>query len=132
MSADAAKREAGVAGKAAARDTPDAEAAFDPKKHEELARAIAQLSPEQAGFFLWKLEHSIKKRRIHLTGYLVALVAWLAAMMFALAWYGMSDGFVGWVFLLPFALVGLILVVFGRWGDAVGARKPPPELDIRR
>src|SRR6185503_6801130 len=52
--------------------------AFDAKKHEDLARAIAGLSSEEAAFFLHKLELAIRKRKIQITGYLVAMVVWLA------------------------------------------------------
>lgn len=94
--------------------------AFDADKHEDLARAIEKLSPDQAAFFLTKLEAAIKKRKIQITGYLVSMVIWLLGMFFALIWYGTHDGFIGWVFLLPFALVGLTLYGFGKWADAVG------------
>jgi hypothetical protein len=100
--------------------------AFDPKKQEDLARAIEKLSPDQAAFFLHKLEMAIRKRKIQITGYLVAMGVWLVGMMFALAYFGMHDGFVGWVFLAPFGLVGVVLYVFGKWADAVG-RAPVPE-----
>jgi hypothetical protein len=132
VSAKADKPKADDPTKAAEPATPNVEHAFDPKKQEQLARAIEKLTPEEAQYFLWKLENSIKKRKIQLTGYLVAMVVWLIGMLFALAYYGMADGFVGWVFLAPFALVGVILFMFGKWGDAVGSRKPPPELDIKR
>jgi hypothetical protein len=88
--------------------------AFDADKHEELARAVEQLSPEQAEFFLKKLEAALRKRKIQLLGYLIAMIAY----------FGISDGFVGWVFLVPFALVGVILYVFGMWANNVGARVP--------
>ncbi len=103
--------------------------AFDADKHEDLARAIEKLSPDQAAFFLAKLEAAIKKRKIQITGYLVAMVIWLLGMFFALMWYGTHDGFVGWVFLMPFGLVGLVLFGFGKWADAVGRAAeavPPP------
>jgi hypothetical protein len=100
--------------------------AFDPKKHEDLARAIEKLSPDQAAFFLHKLEMAIRKRKIQITGYLVAMGVWLIGMMFALAYYGMQSGFVGWVFLAPFGFVGLVLYVFGKWADAVG-KTPVPD-----
>lgn len=112
--------------------TPNPEHAFDPARQDELAKAIEKLSPEEAAFFLFKLESSIRKRKIMLTGYLVALIVWLIGMFFALAYYGLATGFVGWVFLMPFALVGVILFVFGKWANAVGARKPPPEVVIKR
>jgi len=96
--------------------------AFDADKHEELARAIEKLNPEEAAFFLAKLEAAIRKRKIQITGYLVAMAVWVIGMMGALVWYGSSDGFVAWVFLAPFALVGLVLYGFGRWSSRVGAR----------
>lgn len=111
---------------------PDVEHAFDPAKQDELARAIEKLTPEEAAYFLFKLESSLRKRKLQLTGYLVAMLVWLVSMLFAFAYYGMADGFVGWVFLLPFALVGVILFAFGRWADRVGATKPPPEIEIKR
>jgi hypothetical protein len=101
---------------------------FDVKKHDEVARAIAKLSPDEAAFFLHKLEMAIVKRKIQLTGYLVALVVWLVAMLFALAYYGTHAGFVGWVFLVPFALAGVILYAFGGWAERV-ARRPPAKVD---
>ena len=96
---------------------PSAEDAFDPKKQDALAQAIAKLSPEEAAFFLAKLEAAVTKRKIQLTGYLVAMVVWLAGMVGALVVYGTSEGFVGWVFLVPFALVGAVLWAFGRWSE---------------
>jgi hypothetical protein len=98
--------------------------AFDADKHEELARAVEKLSPEEAEFFLGKLEAALRKRKIQLLGYLIAMVVWLVGMVLALAYFGISDGFVGWVFLVPFALVGVILYVFGMWANKVGARAP--------
>ena len=105
--------------------------AFDAKKHEDLARAIENLSSEEAAFFLHKLEMAIRKRKIQITGYLVAMGVWLVGMMFALAYFGMHDGFVGWVFLAPFGFVGLVLYVFGKWADHV-AKRPPPGLPLAR
>ena len=95
--------------------------AFDADKHVELAEAVAQLSPEEAAYFVAKLEGAIRKRKIQITGYLVAMLAWVAGMFFALAWYGTHDGFVGWVFLAPFGVVGVILYAFGRWSERVAA-----------
>jgi hypothetical protein len=104
--------------------------AFDAKKHEDLARAIQKLSPDEAAFFLHKLEMAIKKRKIQITGYLVAMVVWLAGMMFALAYYGMHDGFVGWIFLVPFGFVGIVLYTFGSWAERL-ARTPLPPATVR-
>ncbi len=95
--------------------------AFDADKHAELAQAIQNLSPDEAAFFLVKLEAAIKKRKIQITGYLVAMLVWVIGMFFALVAYGSFDGFIGWAFLVPFALVGLVLYAFGRWADRVAA-----------
>jgi hypothetical protein len=104
--------------------------AFDTSKHDELAAAVEQLSPDEAAFFLWKLERALRKRKIQLTGYLVAMVAWLLMMVGGLIYYGMVSGFVGWVFLAPFAVVGGVLWVFGKWANRVGST-PPPEISSK-
>ena len=94
--------------------------AFDKDKHVELARAIEKLSPEEATYFLGKLEIAIKKRKVQITGYLVAMGVWVVGMVFALAFFGTHDGFVGWVFLAPFALVGVVLWGFGKIAERLG------------
>jgi hypothetical protein len=100
--------------------------AFDRKQsHDELARAIAQLSPEEAAFFLHKLEMALRKRKIQLGGYLVAMVAWLAGMILALIYFGTHDGSALWAFIVPFGIVGAILYGFGTWAERVGRRPPP-------
>jgi hypothetical protein len=111
--------------------SPDPEHAFDPTKHDALAEAIKKLSPEEAAFFLWKLEISVRKRKLQLTGYLAAMLIWLVGMVAALVIYGTSDGFVGYVFLFPFALVGVTLWAFGKWAERVSAQKPPTEMSIK-
>ena len=98
--------------------------AFDADKHLELAQAIEKLNPEEAQFFLEKLERAIRKRKIMITGYLAAMLVWVLGMVGGLIYYGMaSSGFVGWVFLLPFLFVGVVLYAFGKWADRVG--NPP-------
>ena len=94
-----------------------------------LEDAISKLSPEEAAFFLETVESKLRKRKIQLTGYLLAMVVWLVTMLGALAVYGAVDGFVLWVFLVPFALLGVILYAFGRWGTKVGGpdTKAPPK-----
>lgn len=91
----------------------------------DLASAIAKLSPEEAEFFLAKLEAVMLKRKMQLTGYLVALVVWLVTMFLALAYFGSHDGFVGWVFLIPFGLVGGVLFAFGKFADRIGKAVQP-------
>jgi hypothetical protein len=109
-------------------ELPDAEDAFDVNKQDAIAEAIQNLSQEEAALFLFHLESKLRKRKIQLTGYLVGIALWLAGMLLALAVFGMADGFVGWVFLAPFALVGVTLWGFGRWAEKIGNRKAPPEL----
>jgi hypothetical protein len=99
--------------------------AFDSSKHDELARAVEQLSPDEAAFFLAKLEVALRKRKIQLTGYLVAMLVWVLGMVGALVYYGMATGFVGWVFIAPFGLVGGVLWLFGRMANRVQPTTPP-------
>jgi len=92
-----------------------AEAALDPKKEEDVARAISHLTPDEAAHFLTILERAIRKRRFQLVGYLVALFVLLVGEIGALWYYGSSNEgeFVGWVFFVPLVAVALIFVVFG-------------------
>lgn len=99
--------------------------AFEADKHAELTRAVEQLTPEQAELFLHKLEIAIRKRKIQIIGYLVALLSWIAGMLFALVWYGTHDGFVGWAFVLPFGIAGVIMYAFGKWSER--GSSPPPK-----
>jgi hypothetical protein len=109
-------------------DVPDAEDAFDVSKQDAVAEAIKNLSPEEAQLFLFHLESKYTKRKVQLTGYLVAIALWIAGMLLALMIFGMSSGFVGWVFLIPFGLVGVTLWGFGKWSEKIGNRKPPADL----
>lgn len=89
--------------------------------HPDLAREIETLSPEEAAMFVTLVQAAIKKRRVQLVGYLLALVALLMGMLVALYMYGTREPgeFVGWVFLIPFILVGGVLVIFGRWSRSL-------------
>ena len=108
----------------AAEDPVVAQASAAPKD-EEVARAIAKLTPEEAAYFMHQLELVARKRKIQITGYLVAMVGWVITMIFALVYTGMHSGIVVWVFLVPFAFVGAILYGFGRWAEQVW--KTPPK-----
>ncbi len=95
----------------------------------DLAHAISQLTPQEAEAFLHKLEAALRKRKIMLSGYLIAIVSWVVGMALALAYFGMASGFVAWVFLVPFAIVGAILWGFGWWAERASsrdARREPP------
>lgn len=106
--------------KAKPQEDPLVAQAFDANRHAELAQAIENLSPDEAQFFLLKLEAALKKRRLQLLGYLVSMVVWLIGTVFALVYFGTHEGFTGWAFLVPFFFVGIILWAFGRWADRVG------------
>lgn len=118
--------------KTKARDESDrlVEKAIRQVSEDELAHAVSQLSPQEAQVFLHKLEAVFRKRKIILSGYVVAMVTWVIAMALALAYYGMASGFAAWVLLVPFALVGAILWAFGAWADkASQAGSEPPRHD---
>jgi hypothetical protein len=112
--------------------SPNPEDAFDPAKHDALEDAIKKLSPDEARIFLWHLELSVRKRKLQLTGYLVAITLWLVTMVGALAIYGSTSHFVGYLFVVPFGLVGLTLWGFGRAAENVTKREPPPDLIPKR
>lgn len=89
-------------------------------KEAELAAAIKQLSPEEAQFFLTKLEAAYRKRKIQLTGYLVSIGMFLGGFVAAIVYSASASGFTAWIWLLPFMLVGLTLFAFGRWSERAG------------
>ncbi len=98
-----------------------AEDALDPKKFDDVAKAVTQLTPEEAAHFANLLEKALKRRKVQLVGYLLALVVVLVGMFFAMGvWVTRDEGdFVGWVFFLPFLAVGIIFFVFGRWAKSI-------------
>jgi len=95
------------------------------RSHAEIAAAIEKLTPEEAAYFLHRLEAAFRKRKIQLSGYLVAMVAWLVGMVLALIYFGMNDVSSMWAFLVPFGIVGVILYTFGTWAERVGRAVPP-------
>ncbi len=114
--------------KAKDNEDPVVASAFDASSQVDLVQLLKELPPDQAAYYVAKLEAAYKKRKLQLSGYLVALVAWLVSMVSALVYFGSNDGFTGWVFLVPFAIVGLVMWSFGRWAEVVGnSVGPPPE-----
>ena len=111
-------------------DPPRARTLGDKPTHEELARAIAQLKPEEAAVLLHRLENALRKRNIQVTGYLVALIAWLIGMTLALIYFGANDAFAAWAFIVPFGIAGAIIYGFGTWADRV-SKRPPPSLPVK-
>jgi hypothetical protein len=89
--------------------------------HPRLARELEALSPEEAAMFLSLMNKALRKRRIQLAGYLLSAVLMLGGMLLALYMYGTREPgeFVGWALLLPFLLVGAVLLIFGRWSRSV-------------
>jgi hypothetical protein len=106
-------------------EDPLAKALDARQSHEEIARAVAQLSPDEAAFFLHKLETALRRRKIQDTGYFAAKVAWLIGMILAMIYFGMNDGSAVWAFIVPFGVAGAILYGFGSWANRVAKRAPP-------
>ena len=77
--------------------------AFDATKHDELAAAIEQLTPDEAQFFLHKLESALRKRRLQIFGYLAAMFVWAVGMVIAFGAYALFEG--GFGYALFFAAV---------------------------
>lgn len=86
-----------------------------------LEAAVGDLTPEEAEFFLAKLERVMRKRKLQMTGYLVGMFAWVIGMIGSLVYIGTHDGFTSWVFLFPFGLLGACIYGFGKWATRVGA-----------
>jgi hypothetical protein len=85
----------------------------------EVAEALANLSPAETQKVLEVLEKAMKRRRIQLLGYLVAAFVLVVGMIGALYYYGSQagTGFVGWAFLIPLGLCGVVLIAFGKWSE---------------
>jgi len=109
-------------------ELPNPDDAFDPSKQDAVEEALKNMSREEAALFVFLLKSKYQKRKIQLTGYLVGIGLWLVGMLFALIVYGTASGFVGWVFLVPFALLGMTMFAFGKWAEQVGKRVPPQDL----
>lgn len=94
---------------------------------DEVAEAIRKLPPEKAEHFLRELERAVRKSRVQLWGYVLSLVVWLASMVLALAYYGgrQAGEFRGWVLLLPFGTLALVLWLAGLVADKVGPQRKP-------
>lgn len=90
--------------------------------HDQLAAAIASLSPDEAQYFMERLEASLRRRKLQLIGYLMAaIIGFLGLVLVFFVYGGREPGtFVGWVFLVPIGGVGLSMFVFGRLADRAG------------
>lgn len=87
----------------------------------ELEKQLSELSPEEAEMFARALELTLKKRRIMLIGHLAAVLAVVLGFLGALYYYGSQEGdaFIGWVFLVPVGVAGVILLLFGKLAKRV-------------
>jgi len=99
----------------------------------QVAAAIEQLTPDEARKVIHLLEQTVKRRKIQLYGYLTGGAVLLVGTIAALVYYGQAEEgtFVGWAFLVPLGLCGLILIAFSRWSDRYRTvldqpRTPPP------
>jgi len=72
---------------------------------------------EQIEALVAAIDRVERRRKIMLGGYLVALVLLIVGQVIAFIIVGSAPegSFLGWVFLIPFALVGAVLWAFGRW-----------------
>lgn len=88
----------------------------DPAFRSRVEDAIANLPPEKAAELVTLLEASIRRRKVELIGYLAAAGVLLVGMVLALYAYGAAEEgrFVGWLFLIPLALAGVVMIVVGR------------------
>ena len=102
------------AGKLAAKDL--AARLADPKFQADVEAAVRDLPPEKAAELVAMLEASMRKRKIELYGYLAAAAIVIVGMIGALLVMGsVEEGtFIGWVFLVPLGLAGIVMMLVGR------------------
>lgn len=103
----------------------------DPAFRERVEAAVANMPPEQAAELVALLEASIRRRQIELVGYLAAAAILLVGMVVALYAFGAAaEGtFVGWVFLIPLGLAGVVMIGVARAArraEAADRRKASP------
>jgi amino acid transporter len=75
-----------------------------------------RLSQEQIDRLIAQIDRLERKRKLMLAGYLTALGVLVVGQGTALVIFATAPPgqFVGWVFFIPFALVGVVLLGFGR------------------
>ena len=76
-----------------------------------------KLSQEQIDRLIAQIERVERKRKIMLAGYLIAAFLLIAGQVTAFFVFASAPSgvFVGWVFFVPFLVVGLVLWSFGHW-----------------
>jgi len=110
---------------AALRDAAEAKEADEIAASEQsLRESLEALTPEQADMFLRALELTMRKRRMMLFGYLGAALAMVVGTVWSLYMYGTHEPgtFIGWVFLIPFAIAGSSLYIFGKISRRLGTK----------
>jgi len=82
--------------------------------------APSEPSREDLERLLHALEKLQRRRRIILAGYAVAALTMIVGQLAALYIYGTWDNpWRGWVFFVPFSLVGGSLWLFGQWAKKI-------------
>ncbi len=102
----------------------DVQSGPDGINRESLDEAIAALTPEQTEIFMRALAHTMRKRRLMLTGNLLALLIMVFGMIFAFFSYSSREpgSFAGWVFLIPFGGAGFSMWFFGKLAKRSGIK----------
>ena len=105
--------------KPAPKTDPPADGQNAPVNIEE---ELKKLSPEEAAVFVEMLELAMKKRRMMLLGYIIALLVLIGGTVFSLWAYATREPgtFIGWALLVPFAGVGVVFVVFAKLTKRMG------------
>ena len=85
-----------------------------------MAEGGDKLTDEELAILTRAVERIARRRKIQLVGYTLALLVMIVGMLGSLYVYGVAPPgkFVGWVFFVPFAIVGAILWIFGRWSKS--------------
>ena len=88
----------------------------DPAFQRDIEQAVRDLPPERAAELVAMLEASMRRRKLELYGYLAAAAIVVVGMVGALLFLGSAkeNSFVGWVFLVPLALAGLVMWLVGK------------------
>ena len=104
----------GAKGKTAAKDL--AERLKDPAFQRDIEQAVRELPPEKAAELVAMLEASMRRRKLELFGYLAAAAIVVVGLIGSLIIMGSGQGgtFIGWVFLIPLGLAGLVMWRIGK------------------
>jgi hypothetical protein len=115
----------GAKGKDAAKDL--AVRLKDPAFQRDIEQAVRELPPEKAAELVAMLEASMRRRKLELYGYLAAAAIVLFGMVGALVVMGSGKGgsLIGWIFLAPLALAGLVMWRVGKRARAHEKRGRP-------